>query len=79
MKLNMKYEIMTSFPSVHRFREHRLVSKKANGRNSIPSVIIGDSLVRNFSRKMASLLFTQHFKGYLNFGIGGDRVENVHY
>ena len=79
--------MVSCFPGVHRFhnnnwcyqfREHRLISKKANSGHRIPSIFIGDSLVRNFSRKKSSSIFSTNYPDYLNFGIGGDKVENVH-
>ena len=79
--------MVSCFPGVHRFHDNnwcyqfrdRLISKKANSGHRIPSIFIGDSLVRNFSRKKSSSIFSTNYPDYLNFGIGGDKVENVHY
>ena len=82
--------MVSCFPGVHRFhnnnwcyqfREYRLISKKANSGHRIPSIFIGDSLVRNFSRKKLASIFSTNYPDYLNFGNDGDKVkvENVHY
>ena len=58
------------------YQEHVYISRKASSRKSI---IIGDSLVKNFSRGKSAAIFDEHFPDYLNFGIGSDRVKNVHF
>ena len=81
---------MVSFPGVDRlynsnwstqFEQHRFISHKLNSSSRrVPSVFIdvfiGDSLVKNFGRNKT---FFKNFPRCLNFGIGGDKVENILY
>ena len=78
---------MADFPGVGRVRcdkwrvayqEHVYISRKAASSNR-KSIFIGDSLVKNFCRGSAAAIFDEHYPDHLNFGIGGDKVENIHY
>ena len=80
---------MVSFPGVDRlynsnwstqFKQHCFISHKLNSSSHhVPSIFIGDSLVKNFGRNKTSSIFLKNFPRYLNFGIGGDKVENILY
>ena len=59
------------------FQQHRRTSHKSN-HHVVPSIFIGDSLVKKFSRHSSSI-FKKNFPKYLHFGIGGDKVENIVY
>ena len=72
---------MDSFPGLERFsakwkkefKEQRYICRNPTER----SVIIGDSIVKNFSRGKSLPLFENYFKDCINLGIGGDKVANV--
>ena len=80
--------VNSCFPGVERFynskwskqfKVHPLISCKANSSSCVPSIFIGDSLVKNFGRGKLSSIFLKNFPDFLNFGIGDDKVENGFY
>ena len=68
-RLNMA-SISSCFPGVDRlynskwsseFKEHRFISRKANSSSRVPSIFIGDSLVKKLVEESRRLFFIKTF------------------
>ena len=56
-----------------KFHRHQVLCNNSSPQNCI----IGDSHFERLSRTCFSHLYQENFPGWLNLGIGGDRIENI--